>query len=158
MGLRLGIRAPGSIKRPRQSQARWAVGLQTSVSLLKSLELSDVVSVVSSYHDGSSHLGLDNPFALFWFLNRDFYLVQMENPRGWILELSSELQQVDRNRRLQANPELLDLWDVVCGTMICSWYMHLKKFGFSIYTSCAHGVFGNPITLFGFRHWKIDFE
>ena len=86
MGLRLGIKAPGSIKRPRQSQARWAVGLQTGVSLLESLELSDVVSVVSSYHDGSSHLGLDNPFALFWFLNRDFYLVQMKNPRGWILE------------------------------------------------------------------------
>ena len=86
MGLGLGIGAPGSIKRPRQSQARWAVGLQTGVSLLESLELSDVVSVVSSYHNGSSHLGLDNSFALFWFLNRDFYLVQMENPRGWILE------------------------------------------------------------------------
>ena len=86
MGLGLGIGAPGSIKRPRQSQARWTVGLKTGVSLLESLELSDVVEVVSSNNDGSSHLGLDNPFALFWFLNRDFYKVQMENPRGWLLE------------------------------------------------------------------------
>ena len=86
MGLGLGIGAPGSIKRPRQSQARWTVGLKTSLSLLESLEFSDVVEVVFSNNDGSSHLGLDNPFALFWFLNRDFYKVQMENPRGWILE------------------------------------------------------------------------
>ena len=80
------IWAPRSIKRPRQSQARWTVGLMTGVSLLESLELSEVVEVVSSNNDGSSHLGLDNPFALLWFLNRDFYKVQMENPRGWILE------------------------------------------------------------------------
>ena len=86
MGLGLGIGAPGSIKRHRQSQARWTVGLKTGVSLLESLELSDLVEVVSSNNDGSSHLGLDNPFALFWFLNRDFFKVQMENPRGWILE------------------------------------------------------------------------
>ena len=33
------------------------------------------------------------------------------------------------------------------GYLTCS-----KKFDFSIYTSYAHGVFGNPITLFGFRH------
>ena len=33
-----------------------------------------------------------------------------------------------------------------------------EKFYFSIYTSYAHGVFGNPITLFRFRHLKIDFE
>ena len=62
------------------------MGLKTGVSILESLELSDVVDVVSSNNDGSSHLGLDNLFALFWFLNRDFYKVQMENPRGWILE------------------------------------------------------------------------
>ena len=86
MGLGLGIGAPGSIKRPRQSQARWTVGLKTGVSLQESLELSDVVEVVSSNNDDSSNLGLDNPFALFWFLNRDFYTVQMDYPRGWILE------------------------------------------------------------------------
>ena len=33
-------------------------------------------------------------------------------------------------------------------------YMHLK-FDFSIYTSYAHGVFGNPITLFGFAIEKL---
>ena len=33
-----------------------------------------------------------------------------------------------------------------------------ENFDFSIYTSYAHGVFGNPITLFRFRYLKIDFE
>ena len=122
LGLGLGIGAPGSIKRPQQSQARWTVGLQTGVSLLESLELFDVVEVVSSNNDGSSHLGLDNPFALFWFLNRDFYKVQMKNPREWILEFILFTPTSYRNRRLQANPELVDLGDVVCGIMICSSY------------------------------------
>ena len=116
MGLRLGIGAPGSIKRPRQSQAQWTVGLKTGVSLLESLELSYVVEVVSSNNDGSSHLGLDNPFALFWFLNRDFYKVQMENPRGWILEFilrtpTSRLESKTSSKSKTRRSRRLRMWE-----------------------------------------------
>ena len=49
---------------------------------------------------------------------------------------------------VKANSVVVLLGDITCP----------EKFDFSIYTSYAHGVFGNPITLFRFRMLKIDFE
>ena len=115
MGLGLGIVAPGSIIRPRQSKhgEQWTCRLVCLFSNLLNFWRS---VVVSSYHNGSSHLGFDNPFALFWFLNRDFYFVQMENSRGWILEFilrtptsrsESKTSSKSRTRRSQRRR----MWD-----------------------------------------------
>ena len=113
-----------------------------------------LISVKANEFDRWSYLFLPCDLfgvCIYWIYKYSIYslikfIENLRDSKGWYF--SSHYMHSDIKFR---NPISVDV------NIIKELYMLLKIWLFNL-TSYAHGVFGNPITLFGFRHWKIDFE